>query len=80
MSKKSKQKIRKLINYNIIQTYDYELLKPESNFIEFNLYSTINSTYSISYPINIVIFDLNYQTENNQISHNNIAFKFIIKK
>ena len=80
MSKKSKQKIRKLINYNIIQTYDYELLKPESNFIEFNLYSTINPTYSISYPINIVIFDLNYQTENNQISHNNIAFKFIIKK
>ena len=80
VSKKSKQKIRKLINYNIIQTYDYELLKPESNFIEFNLYSTINSTYSISYPINIVIFDLNYQTENTSISHNNIAFKFIIKK
>ena len=80
VSKNSKQKIRKLINYNIIQTYDYELLKPESNFIEFNLYSTINSTYSISYPINIVIFDLNYQTENTSISHNNIAFKFIIKK
>lgn len=75
-----KNKTDKLIDHTIVNHFDSELTNSNQNISEFNLYSTINNDYSISYPIHIVVFDLKYKTETQTITSNNQAFKFNIKK